>query len=139
MNTWFLITSSLGISLALTLPWIYYLYKQNKDLRQQLLVNNDIVTTNITLEQQLRIAHQQLEQQKQQLSQCQIENKDVMTSLTQLKTERQLVQQHHREKLALLEDAKIKLAHEFKSLSNQIFEENTGVHIKSIVEIALIT
>ncbi|MDQ6984451.1 MAG: DNA recombination protein RmuC [Ghiorsea sp.] len=123
MDIWLYISSLLSVLFVLLLPWFYYLYKQNKTLQRQLSANSDIIKNNITLEQQLRTSKQQLEQQKQQLCQLQTENKDFNTSLTKLQTEHQLMQQSNTEKLSLLEDAKTKLAYEFKALADQIFEE----------------
>jgi len=107
---------------VLILPWFIIILGQNKTLQKQLLDSNDISHQNISLEQQLRTANQQLEQAQQQVCQLQTENKDFNTSLTKLQTEHKMMQQSNSEKLALLEDAKAKLAHEFKALAEQIFE-----------------
>ncbi len=123
LDIWLYISSVLSTFFILLLPWFLQLSKQNKTLQKQLSDSHNTAKENITLEQQLRTANQQLEQQKQQLCQLQTENKGLSTSLTKLQTEHELMQQSNIEKLALLEDAKTKLSHEFKNLADQIFEE----------------
>ncbi len=123
MDIWFYITSLLSILFVLILPWFVHLSRQNKALQKQLSDSDNIAKTNIKLTQNLSNASTQLEQEKQQLCQQQAENKNLNTSLTKLQTAHELMQQSNTEKLALLEEAKEKLALEFKSLANQIFEE----------------
>ncbi len=62
-------------------------------------------------------------QQHQLYLQCQEENRCLSEAQTKLQTEYEQAQKHNAEKLALLEEAKTKLAHEFKALADQIFEE----------------
>ncbi len=63
------------------------------------------------------------EQQHRLYSQCQEDNRHLNEAQTKLQTEYEQAQKHNAEKLALLEEAKTKLAHEFKALADQIFEE----------------
>ncbi len=67
--------------------------------------------------------HADLNQQIKLYMQSQEENHRLTKAQTKLETEHEQAQKNNAEKLALLEDAKMKLAHEFKELANQIFEE----------------
>ncbi len=123
LDIWLYTASFFSILFVLILPWFIHISKQNKTLQKQLSDNDDIIKTNIKLTQNLSNVSAQLEQGKQQVCQLQAEHKNLSISLTKLQTEHELMQQSSAEKLALLEDAKTKLAFEFKELANQIFEE----------------
>lgn len=60
---------------------------------------------------------------KQQIEALRLHDNQQQNILIKLQTEHEQMQQTSTEKLALLEDAKTKLALEFKELANQIFEE----------------
>ncbi len=75
------------------------------------------------MRQELKQKTEQAEQDRHTIQQLREQNIQQQTALAKLKTEYEQAQKHNAEKLALLEDAKIKLAHEFKELANQIFEE----------------
>ena len=75
------------------------------------------------MRQELKQKTEQAEQDRHTIQQLREQNIQQQTALAKLKNEYEQAQKHNAEKLALLEDAKIKLAHEFKELANQIFEE----------------
>jgi len=60
---------------------------------------------------------------EQQLEQLRQHDNNLKNNLTKLQTQYEQEQKNSLEKLALLEEAKIKLAQEFKLLANQIFED----------------
>ncbi|MDQ6984595.1 MAG: DNA recombination protein RmuC, partial [Ghiorsea sp.] len=84
----------------------------------------------VALAQQLEHKNEQLEkadmlqqQQDKQIIALRDKHQQLSHTFTKLQTEHEQAQKHHADKLALLEDAKEKLAQEFKLVANQIFEE----------------
>ena len=112
-----------------TIVWAIHIHNKNKALRefeQKLaeLTISDASHEQVVLHKDELI--QRLEQEKRTLE-AKVDDMHTLDSqqkmaLAKLKTEFELEQKNSAEKLALLEDAKTKLANEFKVLANQIFE-----------------
>ncbi len=99
-------------------------HQQSKeDLQTAQQAQQNHIEDMATIRQDLKQKKEQIEQDTQTIQHLREQDIQQKTMLVELKTEYEQAQKHNAEKLALLEDAKIKLAHEFKELANQIFEE----------------
>ncbi len=135
---WFLITLRKKIKVeglyAASLRQCEQLEQRLTDTQNKIVQSEQALNANnlerVSLTQQLQYKSEQLQKleseyttQTSQLQSLVEQNQQLSNRLAKLQTEHEQTQKHNAEKLALLEDAKAKLALEFKALANQIFEE----------------
>jgi len=120
-------TVLIGVIGLILILWFVYDRKQKKAMTEQLLANAPLQERVKNAENRENELKQALDEKKISIDALNGKLSDAKSAISRLETQISGDRKAAGEKLALLEDAKNKLANEFKILANQIFEEKGKV------------